>query len=135
MRQPQREGVRAGAQAADFRHADDFLRRRDALFGIPQRQGSRGAPGPGGEVMPDPIRYRIVAKDPAAHLFEVTLQVAKPAPQGQVLVLPAWIPGSYMFREFERHIVRIRDGCNCRTLALEEPYPHNWHGALCDGPA
>ncbi|WP_179096654.1 M61 family metallopeptidase, partial [Burkholderia pseudomallei] len=47
-----------------------------------------------------PIRYTIVPKDPAAHLFEVTLTLADPDPAGQRFALPVWIPGSYMVREF-----------------------------------
>lgn len=45
-----------------------------------------------------PIRYSIVPKQPAAHLFEVTLTLADPAPDGQRFMLPAWIPGSYIVR-------------------------------------
>jgi predicted metalloprotease with PDZ domain len=45
------------------------------------------------------IRYTIVPKNPAAHLFEVTLTVAQPDPSGQRFVLPVWIPGSYMIRK------------------------------------
>jgi predicted metalloprotease with PDZ domain len=55
-----------------------------------------------------PIRYTIVPKDPAAHLFEVTLTVDDPAPDGQRFMLPVWIPGSYMVREFARNIVTLR---------------------------
>jgi predicted metalloprotease with PDZ domain len=52
------------------------------------------------------VSYTIVPKDLAGHLFAVTLTVAAPAPEGQVLALPAWIPGSYMIREFARNIVQ-----------------------------
>ena len=55
-----------------------------------------------------PIRYTVNPKDLAGHLFEVTLRVETPAPDCQLLVLPAWIPGSYMIREFARNIVQIR---------------------------
>jgi len=39
-------------------------------------------------------RYRISAYDPAAHVFEVRLAVARPDPEGQVFAMPAWIPGA-----------------------------------------
>jgi predicted metalloprotease with PDZ domain len=42
-----------------------------------------------------PTRYRIVASDPNAHLFEVCCTVADPDPGGQAFRLPAWSPGSY----------------------------------------
>ena len=49
------------------------------------------------------ITYRIEVADAHAHLFRVTLSVAKPAPE-QRLSLPVWIPGSYLVREFARHV-------------------------------
>ena len=55
-----------------------------------------------------PIQYTIVPKNPAAHMFEVTLTVAEPDPAGQRFVLPVWIPGSYMVREFARNIVSLQ---------------------------
>ena len=53
------------------------------------------------------IRYRITPKDPRAHLFEVELTVDRPAPRQRVW-LPVWIPGSYLVREFARHIVTLQ---------------------------
>ncbi len=52
-----------------------------------------------------PVHYRIHPADPAAHLFEVECRVADPAPAGQEFSLPAWIPGSYMIRDFARNVV------------------------------
>ncbi|MGZ9030573.1 MAG: M61 family metallopeptidase, partial [Burkholderiaceae bacterium] len=46
--------------------------------------------------------YAIRPADPAAHLFHVTCRVDQPDPAGQLFMLPAWIPGSYMIREFAR---------------------------------
>jgi len=54
-----------------------------------------------------PVQYRIFPKNPAAHLFEVSVTVAEPDPAGQKFMLPAWIPGSYMVRDFARNIVAI----------------------------
>jgi len=63
------------------------------------------------------IHYRIEVADAAAHLFKVTLTIAEPAPEQQ-LSLPVWIPGSYMVREFSRHLSRIeaRQGTQPRPL-------------------
>ena len=54
------------------------------------------------------IDYAIRPASPAAHLFHVTCRVERPDPLGQRFMLPTWIPGSYMIREFARNIVRIR---------------------------
>ena len=51
------------------------------------------------------IRYRVGLADAAAHRYRVTLVVPAPAAE-QGLSLPVWIPGSYMVREFGRHLIR-----------------------------
>ncbi|MEV4783819.1 M61 family metallopeptidase [Burkholderia sp. LMU1-1-1.1] len=75
------------------------------------------------------IAYSIVGHDLAAHLFHVTLTVDAPAPDGQIFALPAWIPGSYMIREFSRNIVRIRAESNGEPVALTKLDKHSWQAA------
>lgn len=50
------------------------------------------------------IHYAILPLDPGAHLFEVTVWIKSPSPSGQQLSMPTWIPGSYLIREFARHV-------------------------------
>jgi predicted metalloprotease with PDZ domain len=75
------------------------------------------------------IAYSIVGHDLAAHLFHVSVTVAAPSPGGQIFALPAWIPGSYMIREFSRNIVRIRAESNGEPVALEKLDKHSWQAA------
>jgi predicted metalloprotease with PDZ domain len=84
--------------------------------------------------MPGPVHYRIIPCHPGAHLFEVTLTVAKPASQGQRFSLPAWIPGSYMIREFARNILRIAARSGGRAVKLTKADKHTWDAAPCAGP-
>ncbi|MCK6504589.1 PDZ domain-containing protein [Myxococcota bacterium] len=79
-------------------------------------------------------RYRVVPADPAAHLFRVTLTVERPDPAGQVLTLPAWIPGSYMIREFSKHIVRMGASCPAGEVAVQKVDKRTWRLSPCDGP-
>ncbi len=51
--------------------------------------------------------YTVMARHPASHFFQITLHVHHPDPQGQLLWLPNWIVGSYMIRDFARHIVSV----------------------------
>src|SRR5688572_9236013 len=81
-----------------------------------------------------PIHYRIRPSHPEAHLFEVELTVRQPDPGGQRVTLPAWIPGSYMIREFARHVVRIQARCGRRPVALEKLDKHTWRAEACAGP-
>jgi predicted metalloprotease with PDZ domain len=81
-----------------------------------------------------PIRYSIVPKQPAAHLFEVTVTVANPDPSGQRLMLPVWIPGSYMIREFARNIVTLRAFNEAgRKVRVEKTDKHSWQAAPVNG--
>jgi predicted metalloprotease with PDZ domain len=81
------------------------------------------------------IDYRIELADPRAHRFHVTLRVPR-APTALRLSLPVWIPGSYLVREFARHLSALRaeqGGVACRVEALDKSH---WlvhgrgHGAL-----
>ncbi|HEV7814089.1 MAG TPA: peptidase M61, partial [Janthinobacterium sp.] len=79
------------------------------------------------------ICYAIVPGDLAGHLFQVTLTVRAPDAAGQVFALPAWIPGSYMIREFSRNIVRIRAESDGREVPLAKLDKHTWQAAPCGG--
>jgi predicted metalloprotease with PDZ domain len=79
------------------------------------------------------ISYTIAAKDPATHMFQVSMTIEAPAPEGQVLVLPAWIPGSYMIREFSRNIVQIRAEASGQPVELAKLDKHSWQAAPCKG--
>ena len=83
--------------------------------------------------MKNAMHYTIVPHDLGAHLFAVTLTVAAPDAEGQVFALPAWIPGSYMIREFARNIVRITARAGERTVKLTKLDKHTWQAAPCDG--
>lgn len=72
-----------------------------------------------------PVQYRILPADPAAHLFEVSLTLADPRP-GQRFLLPAWIPGSYMIREFARNIVWLRAECEGAAVPVAKTDKHTW---------
>jgi predicted metalloprotease with PDZ domain len=80
------------------------------------------------------IRYTIVPKDLASHLFDVSVTVDMPSSEGQVFALPAWIPGSYMIREFSRNIVQIRAESQGKQVALAKLDKHSWRAAPVDGP-
>ncbi len=78
---------------------------------------------------PSPIRYTVTPIDPAAHRFEVRLSVTEHAPDGQRFALPAWIPGSYMIRDFARYIVTIRAEADGKPVRLEKLDKHTWQAS------
>jgi len=80
------------------------------------------------------IEYRIVPKNPEAHLFEVRCTVHDPDPAGQVFALPAWIPGSYLIREFARNVVSIRATSQRRPIEIAKLDKHTWRAAPASAP-
>ena len=81
-----------------------------------------------------PIHYAVVPSNPAGHLFTVTLTVADPDPDGQTLRLPAWIPGSYLVRDFAMHIVTLEADGPDGPVAVRKLDKQTWRAAPCDGP-
>lgn len=79
--------------------------------------------------MPSPIRYTIRPSNPEAHLFEVSCTVSGADPAGQCFALPAWIPGSYLIRDFARHIVSIRAEAGGKPVRLSKIDKHSWRAA------
>jgi len=75
-----------------------------------------------------------VPQSPEAHRFEVSVTVADPDPAGQCFALPAWIPGSYLVRDFARHVVAIGATSGRRGVALAKLDKHTWRAAPCAGP-
>lgn len=80
------------------------------------------------------IEYRIRPLRPQAHLFEVTLTVANPMPEGQAFSMPAWIPGSYMIRDFARHLVHVEASSQGETLPVAKVDKQTWQLPPCEGP-
>jgi predicted metalloprotease with PDZ domain len=78
------------------------------------------------------INFLVELADPKSHIFRVTLTVKEPAALQQ-FSLPAWIPGSYLLREFARHLSGLKAEQAGRSVALEQLDKANWR-ACCSGP-
>lgn len=81
-----------------------------------------------------PIHYRVSPSDPAAHLFLVELTVFESTSEGLTVSLPAWIPGSYMIRDFAKNIVTIEAWGEDRQLALNKIDKQTWQIEPCNDP-
>ena len=79
-------------------------------------------------------RYSIKPKDPAAHLYEISVTVERPDTEGQVFAVPAWIPGSYMIRDYARHVVAIRAESDEREVALTKLDKSRWQAEVVSRP-
>jgi len=81
-----------------------------------------------------PTRYRIVPLDPQAHLYEVSVSVDDPHSDGQRFLLPTWIPGSYLIREFSRHFVSVRGETAAGPVSITKVAKNIWQASPCTGP-
>ena len=66
------------------------------------------------------VCYRIGSTEPNSHLFDIEMLIGCPGVQ-QTVSLPTWIPGSYLVREFARHLQNLvahqgRRACDLRQL-------------------
>jgi predicted metalloprotease with PDZ domain len=67
-------------------------------------------------------------------LFEVSCTVADPDPRGQRFALPAWIPGSYLIRDFARNVVAIGAQRGRRSVSITKLDKQTWIAAPVEGP-
>ena len=74
-------------------------------------------------------RYQVAALDPNAHLFEVRCTIDDPDPRGQRYRLPAWIPGSYLIREFARQFVHVRAESAGAAVAIAKEAKDVWRAS------
>ena len=74
-----------------------------------------------------PLRYRVTMPEPSSHEFHVTLQVPALRERPVLdLVFPAWTPGSYMVRDFSRHVYDLRVASNSRGIPSERLNKLRW---------
>ena len=71
------------------------------------------------------VHYKIEAADVHAHLWRITLTVIKPV-RLQTVNLPVWIPGSYMVREFAKHLQNLRASQGGKACAVEQIDKCTW---------
>ncbi len=81
-----------------------------------------------------PVRYRVHMQRLHAHVYDVELELDRPDASGQELWLPVWAPGSYLVREFARHVLQVRAHCGERSLAVRKVAKNRWRVEPCVGP-
>ena len=64
--------------------------------------------------------------DPKAHQWHITLKFQNPSDSPAVLKLPNWVPGSYLIRDFSRHIITMSAECDGQPAALSQTAKNIW---------
>ena len=68
-----------------------------------------------------------VSPQPESHLWHITLSFEHNSDVPQTLKLANWVAGSYMIRDFARHIVRIQAACGGEAAELVQTAKNEWH--------
>ncbi|HEV2763041.1 MAG TPA: hypothetical protein VGV38_08605, partial [Pyrinomonadaceae bacterium] len=88
---------------------------------------AQGGPSPSTAPAPD-IRFTVSMPAPHTHLLEVKMLVRDARGATQIdLVMPVWTPGSYLVREYARHVqdFAAKDSSG-RDLAWRKTNKHTW---------
>lgn len=76
------------------------------------------------------ISFTVSMSKPWTHLLEVEMGVQVPAnlnvPNETDLIMPVWTPGSYLIREFERHVQDFAADSNGRALDWSKVNKNTW---------
>ncbi len=73
------------------------------------------------------IGYRIAMPEPNNHLFELTLTIANWEKDTLDLKLPVWTPGSYLIREYAKHLQDFQAiGADGLPLVSEKRSKNHW---------
>ncbi|MBI5545760.1 MAG: M61 family peptidase, partial [Deltaproteobacteria bacterium] len=80
-------------------------------------------------------RYQVTPAAPHEHLFEVEATFPTSAPGPLDLWMPAWTPGSYLVREYARHVQGLTAvGADGRALGVERLDKATWRVSGDAGP-
>src|SRR2546422_11053413 len=83
------------------------------------------------ESAPPGIAFTVSMPKPHTHMLEVEIHVTRSsigrAPVSELLVMPVWTPGSYLVREFARHVqdFTVIDAAG-RPLRWEKINKNSW---------
>ena len=78
------------------------------------------------------LLYSVEVANLNAHLFRITLTIAKPQAI-QTVSLPVWIPGSYLVREFSKNLQNLTAKQGRRTAAIHQRDKCTWDIACKPG--
>lgn len=74
----------------------------------------------------DKVAFHFSIADVTSHYLDVTLSFTPATAAPLLLSMPAWIPGSYLIRNFARHVVAICAEDQQGTLLIAAQDKHSW---------
>lgn len=83
--------------------------------------------------MAESISYKIYFDKLHQHCLRVVCTIAHPSIDGQIVSLPAWVPGSYLIRDFAKHVMEIHASAKNAEVAMRKLTKNTWQCAPCNG--
>jgi len=77
------------------------------------------------------LRYKLFPEKPFAHIFRLQLEIQEPQDSGQIISLANWIPGSYLVRNFAKHIVSLSASSCGEIVKVKKLDKNHWQCAPC----
>lgn len=78
------------------------------------------------------LSYQVAMSQPASHLFEVTLHLSNWQSATLDLKMPVWTPGSYLVREYARHLQDFKATSSQGDLSSHKLSKNHWQVATAD---
>ena len=73
------------------------------------------------------LRYTLAMPAPQTHYFEVRMDMQGFGQEYTDLKMPVWAPGSYLVREFARHVERLKaQAANGQALRVDKLDKNTW---------
>ena len=72
------------------------------------------------------IKYHLSMPEPHTHYYHVEMTVSGNTDETVAVKMPVWTPGSYLVREFARHIPRVRAYAGLKKLKVEKVKKNTW---------
>lgn len=80
-----------------------------------------------------PILYSLDPFDLSGHRFRITMTIPEGSLKGQIVSMPAWIPGSYLIRDFARQVETIEARSGKTSVPVVKLDNHRWRADPCKG--
>lgn len=78
------------------------------------------------------INYKITPNF-LSHEWHITLSFTQTNDSETEISLPNWVPGSYLIRDFARHITHISARCNGKAQPLTQTSKNHWQTPTLSG--
>jgi predicted metalloprotease with PDZ domain len=75
---------------------------------------------------PDPIRYTLRFPEPHTHYIEVEAVYPTGRQPSIEIYMAVWTPGSYLVREYERHVEAVTGSAASKPVAIEKSRKNRW---------